>query len=531
MVMQEHRLQPCIGDPLILDFSKDGGFSSFDYLRTRLCPYSPSIHRCFSIARSMNCKTLVEERIKAIGLLAIENEDISAIGGWTGEEIFRLSFWSSTFVRGDEVAGQSAANLIGYAIIKNDGKTGQVDAKWYVFEAVFIKYGHENNCVPWTSRYAVTVADTTFDICGVLYCQQNGCNKACAQVALRSLLSRVLHERDVAYRVINEIAGITPGGTPGDGLTLSQIIRVLDSFKLAYSGMVYKREIPLEERIKRPYQDYLYDGVESGIGSLLVFNLGNRYHRDERAHVVPIFGHTFNKDTWVTDADVGYFKIDSKVEYLNSSNWTSSFICHDDNFGPNFCMPRYYVEPEQVLAAINVKQVGFFLDVKVAESVALHVLGNILPLMNKSIRWKRVVLRCNKESGKWEVTRNLVLRSVFMSAQEYINYVKGYRDWRGNVENTSIVSFLSTLDVPNYVLVVEYSLLQLFPANKRKLGEVVFDASCQKNNFSNVESAMLIARMPGNYAISQRCLQVRTGNLTDVVLCPSALGDHVELIV
>jgi hypothetical protein len=51
--------------------------------------------------------------------------------------------------------------------------------------------------------FQVRVGNCDFSVRGVLFCQQNGLNKTCAQVALRSLLARRAPEEDLSYGQIN----------------------------------------------------------------------------------------------------------------------------------------------------------------------------------------------------------------------------------------------------------------------------------------------------------------------------------------
>ncbi len=54
---------------------------------------NPAIHRCFSLARSLDAATLVVERIPPIGLLAEENEDLRNINAsFSPGVLHRLSF-------------------------------------------------------------------------------------------------------------------------------------------------------------------------------------------------------------------------------------------------------------------------------------------------------------------------------------------------------------------------------------------------------------------------------------------------------
>ena len=526
MSMQSHRMQCCIGEPRLFDFSGEAVFSSFEYLQNKFTRYRKSIHRCFSLARSMGCQTLLEEKIDCIGVLSSEKEEICALGGQTEETIFRLSFWKTKFEKCED-----SDSLIGYAIIKADSDRKSNQYVWYVFEAVFVKYSHENNCIPYCSSYDVCIVDQLFEIYGVLYCQQNGWNKACAQVALRSVLSRFLPDKDVEYSAINRRAEVEESQDVGEGLKLNQVEQVISSFGLETETRTFGDNLPLETREQFPYQEVLYSGVEAGLGSLLAFRLGNKYTPEKAAHVIPIFGHTFNKDEWVTDAKINYFNINERFGYMSSLNWTSSFIGHDDNFGPNFCILSHYVDPAQVISAIAVKPQGCRINVKAAEMAALHILGNSLPRMSKDNRLKRQLLQFDHNMNKWGMSRNIVLRPVYCTATKYLDSICKMTDWRNGCENDLVKSFLRGVSMPPNVLIIEFSLFQLFPANKRKLGEVVFDVSCPSTDLTSLEDAMILVRMPGAYAIFPRALPHISFPSQLPIMLPSAVTDHVRLAV
>ena len=61
-------------------------------------------------------------------------------------------------------------------------------------------------------------------------------------------------------------------------------------------------------RDELPYQKFLYAGIESGGGALLGFKFGGPGAKGEK-HLIPFFGHTFNKDIWVSNADPAYFHV------------------------------------------------------------------------------------------------------------------------------------------------------------------------------------------------------------------------------
>ena len=144
---------------------------------------------------------------------------------------------------------------------------------------------------------------------GVLYCQQNGLNKSCAQVALRSLCAPRAPGGDISYRAINRLAG--SGGTsvePWSGLTVPQIQAVLKGLGIDFLDVDYAA-MPTAERSRLPYQKLLYAGIESGAGALLGFRLAGAGAQQDAKHIIPFFGHTFNQDTWVPNAGAAYFHV------------------------------------------------------------------------------------------------------------------------------------------------------------------------------------------------------------------------------
>jgi hypothetical protein len=359
-------------------------FSFFDFIETRFGDYD-SIRRIFSLARSFHAESLVLENIPPCGIIAEENEDLCQLfPSYSNAGLIRLSFWKSPLTTIDSISSLPNDDLVGYAIIKRDAPDGDDPSHWHVFEAVLPKYKHEHNCVPRSQTYHLAVGGQPFAIQGLLYCQQNGLNKACAQVAIRSLLSRILPEGDISYRRINEMAELVqPGFSPGDGLGVPQIRQIFYGVGLQFADVDYSENGALRKDL--PYQKFAYAGLESGCGSLVGFRLTGRDLEKEAKHIIPIYGHTFNKDTWAPDAEISYFRIGESVGYVPSESWTSSFLGHDDNFGPNFCIPRLYIERDKVDYVMEIFRQGICYSGVLAEVLALDILYS-LPVMS---RWFR----------------------------------------------------------------------------------------------------------------------------------------------
>ena len=526
-----------------------------------------TIHRCFSIARSHGCKACVIESIRDMGLLEDDARELRTLVGRCAPESRRISFWSR---RPRKFFGRlvlpRSRHLIGYAIVRKDGIEDEM-ATWYVFESVFRKYGHRHNCVSFPGAYAVTVWRRLCSLQGVMYCQQNKLNKRCAHVALRSLLSRCVEEKDVPYSRINEIVAESAKAqgkpySPKGGLTALQIRAVLDAFGVRYRDMDYEKaaeyavqgkigQVPgwealkpaeqerrrqemLSEELARvradmPYSKFLYDGAESGIGSLLGFRV---HDHEESRHIIPVFGHTFNKDSWVSGSRRFYFGDDAKAAaYIQSDNWTSSYIGHDDNFGSDFCIPRAYVLPEDVAYVAELFCKGVVFPGAEAEALAVKVLSNLEEQFDGENPWVVRFVDALDDG-------NVILRSVSMPSRRYFDHLSEIRDWNRQKEDRRMIGALSQTRVPRYVWVVEISLPQLFPANERKLGEVVIDAtsaawiaSFKKGSITDVVlKSIMWVRLPGAYYHPVKVAHAPDGDRLRFERQTSCLTSHVPVV-
>lgn len=495
-------------------------FSFFDFIETRFGDCN-SIRRTFSLARSTSAETLIVETILPCGIIAEENDDIAGMySSYANASLLRLSFWSKAIIN-EDVSALANDDLVGYAIFKHDQITDKNIDEWHVFEAVFAKNAHQSNCVPYPQTYRILLAGKPFKIKGLLYCQQNELNKACAQVAMRSLLSRLLPEGDISYRRINEIvSSVSPGYAPGKGLNVPQMRALLSDLGIRYNDVDYSQ---FDEQFRKdlPFQKYAYAGLESGGGALVGFCFAGIGLKEEAQHIIPIYGHTFDKDTWAPNADFSYFHIGEGVGYVPSESWTSSFLGHDDNFGPNFCIPRMYIESDKVVYVVEVFRPGICYGGMQAEALALNALYSLLPsAVSVSNKWISRLLQ-------WTMKQQVVFRAQAMSRDEYVEHLCSLNDWEGNSENPDLCNLLGQ-EMPEYIWAVEVSTPQLFPANERKLGEIVLDATKELDldDDSSVNEVFIFARLPEMYLLGG---EITNGN-PQFTQVPSMLVSHTELI-
>ncbi len=500
----------------VLQFSPP--FSSFEYVEQNHGS-TFSIQRLFSLGRSGRAQTLVIEEIPAVGLIEDENGEIRSLySDYSMDGLHRISFWTSRF-NPSNIDSCKSDDCLGYGILKHDVVPSNKYDRWHVFEAVFKKYPDPHNCVPFPASYQFQVAGVIHKIQGLLYAQQNTLNKACAHVALRSLLSRAI-QGDVAYSTINSLARKVLISNPKDGLTIDQIRSVLDGFNVSYHDYEYTGKTD-NERKSVPFDKYVYAGIESGFGALIGFRFTGPQATDHDRHIIPFYGHTFNKDTWAPEAEKDYFHIGNDLGYFPSDNWTSSFLSHDDNYGPNFCIPRLYLSPTNVEYVVELHPPNVACTGAQAEAYSLGYLSSVLhELVTKSAtviqnQWLARLIVYHKY-------HRIVLRAVATTRERYIAHLTNEKDWIGNSEENKLITGLASV-LPKTLWVVEISIPQLFPANERKLGEILLNGELSPLSDTTYKSCFVLARLPGYY------VSVLSPN--HFRFTPSGLASHLQTLV
>ena len=484
--MHEHRLARSIST----EFSSfDVDFSIFHFLAGNESFNIPAIHRCFSLARSISCnhKSMVLEQLDPAGegIILEENNAMKiAFCDYCCKALIRISFWQKP-VEEVQHLNISSDDLIGYLIIKHDiSKIADINRS-HVFEAVFPKYDHPHNCSHDERKYQIRVGEKLFDANGVIFCQQNSVFKCCAHVALFSILSLFEQDKEISFAKMNEIAGIVP---PNTGLGPEAIQKILRYYGIDFCDIDYDEAEKKNPRIKEqiPFQRLAYAGIESGGGALVGFSLEQQNINPPERHMIPFFGHTFNKDTWVPHADISYFRVSSSLRYIPSDSWTSSFIGHDDNFGANFCIPKLYIQKEKVNYAVEIFRPGVKYSGLIAEAYSVQFLYSAIAGCTcfENNFWFNVLKEAVSQ-------KNIILRAIALKKEDYFSSlltVAGARD--KSVMDTVRDAW------PDVFWITEISLPQLFSANEEKIGEIIMDAT-EIPDDPNRYSCFLAARLPG----------------------------------
>ena len=129
----------------------------------------------------------------------------------------------------------------------------------------------------------------------------------------------------------------------------------------------------------------------------------------------------------------------------------------------------------------------------------------------------------------------VVLRSLFVQKDEYLKWLADARDWTGKKECESAVgeikkalSEMEALNKPASFWMVEFSLPHLFPANERKIGEMLFSA-VQLGEAKGKEDILfpLLIRIPGYY-LSPVLPKIDGEVKLDFDIMESAIVSHTE---
>jgi hypothetical protein len=494
-------------------------FSSFQFVEDRFSGSNP-IRKIFSTARCRKAGTLVYERIPAQGNIADENDCILALDpGFVPVDLIRLSFWECSL---EESGTFPEDKCIGYAILKHDKIPKKGWNTWHVYEAVIRSYPHAHNFANAAANFEFRCVEQVVSVPGCLYAQQNSFTKTCAQVAIRSIVSTFFGNNDLSYRKINEAAfAINSGFDPSKGMTNDEIVDVLVALGLNVLPMDYGQLEAIDPDIRDilPYQKVVYSGIESGCGALLAFELKGPA-APHVGHVIPFFGHTFNEDSWAPTGGPAYFQFGEHIRYISSRTWLSSFLVHDDNFGANLCVPQSFLNKKHVSCVFEILPTGWACSGVEAEVAAADYFYSILPNLPPSddVPWLRRL---------WEYVydQRLILRHVPISKNQYLEHLRSMEDWdfRKEADNT-IEAFESSVSGDKFWM-VEVSVPEVFPTNKRKLGEILLDASTALSAETDGIS-FILARFPGAFVFFE---ELDSNGDPTFALSPSNLRSHVPL--
>lgn len=503
--MSSFRLAPASSVEWI-DVRKSQGFSNFHYVDQHFLS-SSHLRRILSLARKHDYQSMVVEEIQESDceLFQQENEALAKrCSDFQSSRVRRLLFLSG---QKDEDPGK----LLGYAIFREDHYQGQVIPRTHVYESVVLppRDCHSNNFLHSSRDYSLSCSLGDLQTQGVLYGQQNDRTYVCAHVALRSALSAILPEADISYPRINELAGIDHQSRQigfGVGLSPEDMEAVISGCGLTYSKIVHEPGASNHE-LEGEFQRELYGIIESGFPALLGFEL-----QDQSRHIIPVFGHTFNDDTWVADSGRHYFG--EGLGHFPSENWLSAYSVHDDNFGPYLCIPRHYISKDNFRLILGLKPIATENEAPDIEDLALLYARSLaMPLADNGTPWQR-------RFALFADQGLLVLRTILIAKEDYLTHIQQDTSWMGNAIDEQALDYF-TRELPDFFWMVELSAPELFSATRHKFGEILLatdGAIPEPPDFT----LFLASRIPG--LVIHRGTD---GSLFDTL--PSGIQSHLPL--
>ncbi|MHC4122321.1 MAG: hypothetical protein ACYSSI_02005 [Planctomycetota bacterium] len=432
---------------------------SFYDLVDKLIPYkfnAAPLHRFLSIMRKMKSKSYLLEELEIDGEIKEEKEMFENIRGAIEFKAQRISFFSSADCK--EIDEITEDNFLGYAVIITAKKLGNYISA-YILESI-VKPPELRNYYLHNIRVHKTCIGTKensreFRIKGSFFAQQSRVTHACAHAAIRVAINShpIFGQRKLTNKYINSLTN-----NPERGLYKPEIMNVIKSlgFKIFQADF--------SENTKIDYDHFLYPYLESCLPTILGINRWDRINNQMVGHVVTVLGHTTNFDRWQPEADRGYGNYPIKP-YISTAEWCDHYIINDDNYGMyctlpsesmrNFIVPDKNPNPHAVIALIiaprELELEGYYAEQK--SIVALSkILSHFPHCLGTNNNW---VCRIIKAQG------SIVCRTILVNKEDYMS---------------QFAEIGIALELPEKLWVTEISLPNLYCANKRKIGDIVWNA-------------------------------------------------------
>lgn len=485
-----------------VDSRIEAGFSNFSYVDHHFHS-SPVLRRIFSIARKLGFQSVLLEEIREedSALLAQENLALSdRCSTFTDSFLLRASFFRTG---PHQLPDDQKGDCLGYVVFKIDRFSDRPGSpSFHVYEAVLQPPRSEagNNFMHCAQRFVLRCSAGRFEISGALYAQQNDLTFVCAHVALRTIIAASVPYSQVDYLEMNRLLGIDHcsrqlgSNSPHNetGLDRHEMEAVLKAAGLDFTTIVHE---PGMLEFPGVFQRDLYGTIESGMPALLGFELDKDEQGEARGrHIIPVLDHTFNEDTWVADASRAYFE--GGLRYYPSENWLSTYLVHDDNFGPYLCLPRHFIRRKNFRISIGLVRESSQISAVEAEAIGLNFCNALAQTFaRQSAGWL----------GRFEAfaaSGLLVLRTLFLRREEYLRHLEQSNCWESCTHTAKTIKTLAS-KLPDTFWLVEASAPELFSASRRKFGEVLLSAQ-KASTDPEGQDLWLAARLSGTILIRDK---------------------------
>jgi hypothetical protein len=273
-----------------------------------------------------------------------------------------------------------------------------------------------------------------------------------------------------------------PGDAPRGhrkGLSTSHVERFLNAKGIGFSRHVYRDTQGKFLKSDFPYYKYLYAAIETGCPAIIVFRSSN-----QARHVITVLGHTFNEDAYRPHAETGYHRLSQNIGYIPSEQWMSNLIVHDDNFGGEHCLPTHYFNPLRIGYVLGTLPDKAEWDPTEAELAGVGYLYSCLQTIED------VLADFNPWCARLATSikrHDVAVRTIHQQKDVYLNgFVSPTQTppiWPVEAPNHDFLTHLQKT-LPDSFYAVEFSLPDLYSANRRKLGEVLL--RCDKVYATNL---------------------------------------------
>lgn len=439
--------------------------------------------RCSRSAKEPAPLTMVEETLSAYQEFELENEAISEARDATSvrSEAVRLSFFASRMADAADISAQSNADFLGYLIVKKNFIDDE-SPRANVYEAVLRMPALLNNYMHAHSVFDTRCGDSLFRVSGAFYAQQNGVTNVCLTASLRMVLNTLpqFQGKRLSNEQLNQVMGISPKNAHS-GADADCIYRALDHFGVPWVSQDYFIE-PNED-----YWKFLHAILDSGCPGFLVFGCRD-FRSQATAHVVPVIGHTLNTDTWFSQAQFAYNEV-LELQWHDTSQWAPELIIQDDNFGMYYCLEssamRKITLPKHDPLMRAKLCIGLLpTDAKVTPRKAQEFTALTIAWLAKNYTSRNVWVRRLFDAFRRQQAdrgNRPVLRTFMVSKGKYLEHLGQACDREGRRLAKRVVAQLKR-KLPDFVWITEVTLVDLFAANKRKVGELLHATSQAKDD-------------------------------------------------
>ncbi len=367
-----------------------------------------------------------------------------------------------------------------------------------------------------------------FKVSGHFFSEQNNITNACTQAAIKVALK--CRYPEITAEEINSKIGVNHVDHLGTEnlkpLSYKEAIEEISDTELT-AFILKNKDMPSSLE----FWQTVHLAVDSRLPVILLFDLAWEKENREYGHAVTIIGYTVNQHSWWSYGLIPQVGLHiEELKYLSSVLWCSNFILQDDRVGPYYFLPKNFLsyskettpsrfrflhdkfESLKRYACFNQNNIDEILydplyAVIVTRSPS-NIWKNILFVEQFAYLWIKRFLNLLEEDGvlendsyddeinpfesyfyKYYEKDQLILRTVYVSKSDYFDSIR---------EHEALIPFKRDLErlLPEFFMLIEISVPELFWINHKKIGEIVIGLDIIEKPLLERDSCVLFARLP-----------------------------------